>query len=559
MLHRAPHVGTLAATKSEDADYLAKQLQRAQLAQVETEKLLRKTSELHSKMVELGPKHPEVIQATEEINHITAYLKKLRDDLKTVRRPKTTAGDVHQAIRVLDKLTEEKWSQLAVDPSQIDPNTASATILAQRFLQELAQSDKVNLNEHLAEIHRLKTTDCRSCHQATPTNATSFRGKLGRQFDVEIVGGTQGSIWGTDIYTDDSHIATAAVHAGLVKPGEHATVTVTMVESPEEHVASARNGVKSQAWGTYSTSYILTRKSQATRTTTRPAAPTTASGFSGKLGRRFDIEVVGQTDGNVWGTDVYTDDSHIATAAVHAGLVKAGERAIVTLTIVESPDQHRGTTRNGVTTRDYGSFSSSFILQRASDNAAWRVRPQLLDKGAKRSSAPGGSKPIVWDIERADVDGDHRVDLQFVPERPAEVITWRSPNGSELYAIKPRIDSRGASALVLRGEFGTQLDVEITGRTTGSVWGSDVYTDDSDIPTAAVHAGLLKPGEKGTITITIVKSPERYTGSSRNGVTTSDWGQGHPSGYILQRKKAADSTPVPPTPAGSAYPTRPTY
>jgi len=99
---------------------------------------------------------------------------------------------------------------------------------------------------------------------------------------------------------------------------------------------------------------------------------------------------------------------------------------------------------------------------------------------------------------------------------------------------------RGANATVLRGEFGTQLDVEVTGRTTGSVWGSDVYTDDSDIPTAAVHAGLLKPGEKGTITITIVKSPERYTGSLRNSVTTQSWGQGHPSGYIVQRKKPGD-------------------
>jgi hypothetical protein len=529
------------------------QLERAQLAQVELEKLAKKTSDLKMMMIELGPKHPEVLKVTEEVNHIRAYLEKLREDLKTVRRPQTTAEDVNQAIRVLDRLTEEKWSQLAANPSQIDPSTASATILAQRFLQGLAQSEKLDINDHLAEIHRLKTTDCRSCHTAAPTNATSFRGKLGRQFDVEIVGGTEGSIWGTDIYTDDSHIATAAVHAGLVKPGERATVTVTIVESPEEHVASERNGVKSSTWGPYSSSYILTKKSQAVRSRTRPAAPTTARGFSGKLGRRFDIEVIGQTDGGVWGSDVYTDDSHIATAAVHAGLVKPGEQAIVTLTIVESPEQHRGTTRNGVTTRDYGSFNSSFILQRSSQESTaqpWQsiFRSKLDQGGGASVSDPPAPGVRIWEP-----DGTPRPDIHIVPPAPEVRSIKLSP---DIRVTKARKSPAGANALVLRGEFGTQLDVELTGRTTGNVWGSDVYTDDSDIPTAAVHAGVLKPGEKGTITVTIVKSPEQYTGSARNGVTSAAWGQGHPSGYILQRKKEAEGSPMPIPPAPRrGYPT----
>jgi hypothetical protein len=66
------------------------------------------------------------------------------------------------------------------------------------------------------------------------------------------------------------------------------------------------------------------------------------------LGNRFDVEVVGSKDGKVFGTDVYFIDSHLATAAVHAGLVKPGEKAIITVTVVKCPDEGKGTTQNGV-------------------------------------------------------------------------------------------------------------------------------------------------------------------------------------------------------------------
>jgi|GEM_PF-6480628 len=298
-----------------------------------------------------------------------------------VRRPRTTAGEMNQALGVWENLIKQNQAEAQRQAARAqaalaDQDLAQARSRLRKFIEE-----SPNATVDLTEIHRLRTTDCRKCHQAVGeadstghahqlTNATSFRGKLGRQFDVEIVGITNGSVWGTDVYTDDTNIAAAAVHAGIVRAGERAIVTVTIVESPAEHVASERNGVSSGAWGSSPTSYILMRKSEVARTKPRPPSPTTASGFSGKLGKRFDVEVIGQTEGNVWGTDVYTDDSHIATAAVHAGLVKPGERAIVTLTIVESPDHHGGSTRHGITTQNYGSYHSSFILQRKPEDPA---------------------------------------------------------------------------------------------------------------------------------------------------------------------------------------------
>lgn len=56
-----------------------------------------------------------------------------------------------------------------------------------------------------------------------------------------------------------------------------------------------------------------------------------------------------------------------------------------------------------------------------------------------------------------------------------------------------------------------------------SVWGTDLYTDDSNICTAAIHAGVVgKNG--GTVTFIIQDGMDSYSGSERNGITTADWG-----------------------------------
>ncbi|MCA0421995.1 MAG: hypothetical protein LCH61_01515 [Proteobacteria bacterium] len=63
----------------------------------------------------------------------------------------------------------------------------------------------------------------------------------------------------------------------------------------------------------------------------------------------------------------------------------------------------------------------------------------------------------------------------------------------------------------------------ITGVSEGQVWGTDTYTRDSNIGAAAVHCGLLKPGETKVVRLTVVPALPRYLGTTRNGVTTSDY------------------------------------
>ena len=79
----------------------------------------------------------------------------------------------------------------------------------------------------------------------------------------------------------------------------------------------------------------------------------------------------------------------------------------------------------------------------------------------------------------------------------------------------------------------------VTGVANGSVWGTDVYTSDSNLASAAVHAGVLRVGQRGTVRVTIVKPPERFEGSERNGVMTFDFGP-YPGSFKVRRPLATD-------------------
>lgn len=77
-----------------------------------------------------------------------------------------------------------------------------------------------------------------------------------------------------------------------------------------------------------------------------------------------------------------------------------------------------------------------------------------------------------------------------------------------------------SSVYELRGQGTAPFAVYVAGRVDGVVWGSGSYTDDSDLGTAAVHAGLLKPGEASFVTVTLEGGQAAYESSTQNGVTS---------------------------------------
>ena len=79
----------------------------------------------------------------------------------------------------------------------------------------------------------------------------------------------------------------------------------------------------------------------------------------------------GKTEGqhDVWGTDVYTDDSAICHAAKHFGAI--GE-AGGTIRVRRAPgrDSYPGSTRNGFTSQDYGAWERSIVFDTRQQIAA---------------------------------------------------------------------------------------------------------------------------------------------------------------------------------------------
>lgn len=88
-----------------------------------------------------------------------------------------------------------------------------------------------------------------------------------------------------------------------------------------------------------------------------------AAEHRGKIGQRFSYSCAADgTAGSVWGTDVYTDDSSICTAAVHAGEITIMLGGTVTIEILAGLSSYTGSERNGVTSNDYGVWDGSFAF-----------------------------------------------------------------------------------------------------------------------------------------------------------------------------------------------------
>jgi hypothetical protein len=73
------------------------------------------------------------------------------------------------------------------------------------------------------------------------------------------------------------------------------------------------------------------------------------------------------------------------------------------------------------------------------------------------------------------------------------------------------------------GTFVVTCPAEMTGD-EATVWGTDIYTDDSSVCLAAAHAGVITLAEGGTVQVTMLPGEDNYEGTKRNGVTTSDYG-----------------------------------
>lgn len=124
-------------------------------------------------------------------------------------------------------------------PSAVEPQAMNAL------------PDPGNLNAYMGQIGKV--------HVFRVTGLPQGGAAVVRPGLAGLVVAAQGFVWGTDVYTLDSTLGLAAVHAGVLKAGQTGVVRVKILGPQAAFQASTRHGVTSQAYGFYNGAYQFVR------------------------------------------------------------------------------------------------------------------------------------------------------------------------------------------------------------------------------------------------------------------------------------------------------------
>lgn len=218
------------------------------------------------------------------------------------------------------------------------------------------------------------------------TDARAYRGQVGTVVNVICPpGGPGGTVWGSDIYSDDSSVCAAALHSGRVSPATGGAFQIQILPGQANYMATLRNGVTTRPFRSYPGSFsivggplpglqaMIPQPLQAPPPVVGNGMPQggvqtfswsdSATRFRGQNGQTIrGFCPPGGAGGTVWGTGLYTDDSSICRAAQHAGRIGPGG-GMFTLRILPGMPAYAGSNANGVNTSNYGSYPGSFSVQ----------------------------------------------------------------------------------------------------------------------------------------------------------------------------------------------------
>lgn len=162
--------------------------------------------------------------------------------------------------RVADEITliiEAGDREIAAIKQQAERNVQAAR---EKRLAQLEQlQDKYTklgaLDQAVAVRDKLRTLKLGGTPGGDPGNLLGYTANIGEVFFFEVMGATGGTIYGTDVYTADSSLATAAVHSGALNYAEKGVVKVTILPGKDRYEPSVCNEVSSREWNAHALSY----------------------------------------------------------------------------------------------------------------------------------------------------------------------------------------------------------------------------------------------------------------------------------------------------------------
>lgn len=169
-------------------------------------------------------------------------------DAEVVRRAEAILEEIRESVPE-ERLVVRKFDVVETPHSKI-----SGTIAGNTFKAHTSQFGDVALK--LSEMRSLRSLGVEPEAEAVtaiadPGSLTAYQQQFGKTFAFRVTGVINNSVWGTDVYTTDSSLAAAAVHAGVLRPGQTGVVRVKIVPSPPLFQSSTRNGITSNQYNMF--------------------------------------------------------------------------------------------------------------------------------------------------------------------------------------------------------------------------------------------------------------------------------------------------------------------
>lgn len=141
----------------------------------------------------------------------------------------------------------------------LEPQAFDACVLDYALTGDLAMVRSAQTGDIVAGVQAgTRNQDGTPAVSNWARTATEHRERVGERFTYACpAGGTTHPVWGTVVYTDDSSVCTAAVHAGRITVEEGGRVTILMQPGQESYDGTERNGVHSAGWGSWGGSFVF--------------------------------------------------------------------------------------------------------------------------------------------------------------------------------------------------------------------------------------------------------------------------------------------------------------
>ncbi len=368
------------------------------------------------------------------------------------------------------------------------------------------------------------------------SGANYYYSYLGNVYPVQVTGTTSGYAYGTDVYTYDSNINLAATHMGLVDIGETDVVYIKIVQAPEGgYKSSTRNGITTESTTSIRNGFIFIDKDGNEITRPKVNSVTTALGDKSITVTvnassnnatiekyYYTIDNIGEyvelTDNHYTFTNieisgphkikVYVKDSNNNLSAIRE---IEGRRNIPKpiFTFNKDPINYNGEKwypYNTTLTINYSDDSMSYLTgyYRKVNVHTNSMSPSVTSwySTSSLNVSETLSESYIYEAynyERGFGEGEHTREKINIMPNPAGLQSNYYNYGS-----------------------GNTYPVQVTGTTSGNIYGTTIYRRDSNINTAATHMGLVGVGETKVVYIKIVPCPEGgYVSSTQNEITST--------------------------------------